>query len=160
MLSKTSKLAAVVAAAGAFAAAPQAAQAITMRLGDPQLTAKMAITVPVVVTCSPFDPGLTFARSGLSVSAQQAAGKAIAYGYGSIDSYGFGQRAFTCDGSEQTVPVTVMANTNGAPFHGGKAVISAYAFATAGVPCYPEATTCFYETATQTGSTGAVEAKL
>ena len=56
--------------------------------------------------------------------------------------------------------MTVMANTSGAPFHGGKAVITANAFAAGGVPCYPDATTCFYETAFQRGSTGAVEAKL
>jgi hypothetical protein len=72
---------------------------------------------------------------------------------------GFGL-SYSCDGTEQTVPVTVLASTAGAPFHGGKAVISAYAFATAGVPCYEGATNCFYETASQTGSVGPVAAKL
>jgi hypothetical protein len=94
------------------------------------------------------------------VSAQQAAGKAIAYGYGSAGGFSGYDRAFACDGSEQTVPVTVMANTGDAPFHGGKAVITATAFAVGGVPCYPDATNCFIATATQSGSTGAVEAKL
>jgi hypothetical protein len=159
MFKRTSTLAAAAVTAALLAVAPQAAQAMTIRVGDPQLIAKMAVSVPVIVSCSPFDPEFVFTGSGVSVSVQQAAGKDIAYGYGSA-GFMSTDAPFTCDGTEQTVELTAMANPAGAPFHGGKAVVGATASASAGVPCWPGSTTCFTNYVSQTASTGAVAAKL
>jgi hypothetical protein len=68
---------------------------------------------------------------------------------------GFGSSLlFPCDGSQTTIPVTISADPSGPPFHGGTAVITASAFAQAGIPCvgFPN---CFQIVDSQTASTGA-----
>lgn len=122
----------LVAAAGVTAVcgvAAASAGAMTISLGTPSLSGRVAITEPVTVSCSPFDPGLVVFSQNVTVNAEQAAGRAIARGSGSNYS------SFPCDGSQTRIPVAVYADPAGPPFHGGPAVISAYAVATAGTPC-------------------------
>lgn len=116
----------VVVACGAAAGA---AQAMTIGLGTPSRTGRVSISEPVTVACTPFDPALTLFAESVNVSVEQASGRSIARGSGS------GRTSFPCDGNRYTVPVVVLADTAGPPFHGGTAVFTASASATAGVPC-------------------------
>jgi hypothetical protein len=126
--------------------------------------ARVAVSVPVIVSCSPFDPAYTRTSDTISVSVAQASGRDVAAGFGfaSWSIYGMGQPAplFACDGSEQTTTVSVPANTLGPPFHGGRAVVTATAYASAGLPCYPGSTGCFLNNVTQSASSGAVAVHL
>jgi hypothetical protein len=143
--------AAVAAAAAALVAGAASAQAMTLSFGKPTLSARVAITVPVTVTCSPFDPSLTYFSGGVSVAVEQAAGKAIAHGFGSA-SGSLPNLLFPCDDSQSTVPVTVLADPSGPPFHGGQAVFSAFGSAWAGISCgFPG---CYYNQVEQGGSAG------
>lgn len=119
-----------------------AANAMTISLGSAQLTDRLAVTEPVTVSCSPFDPSLALVSEDLTVSVQQASGRTIAHG--SASNYSFApDYLFACDNSQTTIPVTVLADTAGGPFHGGPALITVSAHAGAATPCWPGSTTCF-----------------
>ena len=145
-------VAAAVLAACALTAS--AASAATLTLGQPSLTGRVAVTEPVTVTCSAFDPSLTLDSESVNVQAEQAAGKAIARG--SSSKFGFlPALLFPCDGTETTIPVTLNADPAGPPFHGGPAVFTASVAATAATPCFPGSTNCFtIPAATQSASAG------
>lgn len=150
----------VAAVVGAFAAAASTAGAMTISLGTPNLTGRVAITEPVTVTCTAFDQSLTLVSESVSLQVQQAAGQSIAHG--SEASFSFlPTLLFPCDGSQTTVPVTISADPAGPPFHGGPAVFMASATATASTPCFPGTTTCFTSpSASQTASSGATALNL
>jgi len=150
MLRKVLPLAALVIACGATAATAQAA---TISLGAPSLSGRVAITEPVTVSCSPCDPSLTLFGEGVNVSVEQASGRSIARGSGFAGGF-VPNLLFACDDSQTTVPVTVLADTIGPPFHGGTAVVSASASASAGTPCFPGSTNCFFNSTSQSASTG------
>jgi hypothetical protein len=140
----------------ACAATGSAADALTISPGTPSLTGRVAITAPVTVTCSPFDPTLTLDSENINLQVEQAAGKAIAHGTGSTGSFS-PTSLFPCDGSQSTVPITIYADPAGPPFHRGKAVFTETASAGAATACFPGSTTCFTNpSATQSASTGAV----
>jgi len=125
----------------------------------------VAITVPVVSSCTPFDPSLTDISDFVSVTVQQASGRGIASGTGFASGPIFGGMGhpsllLSCDEAEQTVTVSVAANPSGLPFHGGPAVVTATASASAGEPCVPGSTNCLSNIATQSASAGAVEVHL
>jgi ABC-type enterobactin transport system permease subunit len=83
----------------ACAATAPAADAMTISLGAPSLTGRVAITEPVTVTCSAFDPSLTLVSENIFLQVEQAAGRAIAHG--SAVSGGFvPSLLFPCDGSQ------------------------------------------------------------
>jgi hypothetical protein len=132
MLATLRRLGAVtaVAATGFLGTTAAAQAAMTISLGQPDLTARVLVTLPVAVTCSPFDSTLVLFQSQLTVSVEQAAGQRIARGFGT---------AFiampACDGTPSTIDVRMLADSFGPPFHGGPAVFSATASATAGTPC-------------------------
>jgi hypothetical protein len=150
----------VAAAVGAFAAAASTAAAMTISLGTPDLTGRVAITEPVTVTCTAFDQSLTLDSESVSLQVQQAAGRSIAHGSASSFSF-LPTLLFPCDGSQTTVPVTVSADPTGPPFHGGPAVFTASAAASAATPCFPGSTTCFTSpVASQTASSGATALNL
>jgi hypothetical protein len=100
----------------------------------------------------------------VSVSVQQASGKDIAFGsgslFGGLTAMGLPTPLFACDEAEHSVTVPVSANTGGPPFHGGHVVINASASAAAGQPCFPGSTNCFSNTISQLASTGPVEVHL
>lgn len=142
------------AALAAFAVTASAAGAATLSLGTPSLTSRVAITEPVTVTCSPFDPSLTLFSENITVQVQQAAGRAIARASGG--QFGFlPNLLFPCDGTPTTIPVTMSADPTGPPFHGGPAVFTVSVGAGAGTPCFPGSTTCFTSpTAGQSAAAG------
>jgi hypothetical protein len=145
----------VVALAAAILASTAAADTgMTLGfVGTPNLSSRVSINVPVTVSCPPFDPSLTLVADSVSVSVEQASGRAIAHGSG--DAFGgVSAPLFPCDGAEHNVTVNVLADTAGPPFHGGPAVFSAFANAAAGIPCFPGSTTCFIITAFQGASVG------
>lgn len=150
MLRKVLPLAALVLACGATAAT---AQATTISLGAPSLSGRVAIIEPVTVSCLPLDPSLTLFEQSVNVSVEQGSGRSIARGSGSVGGF-LPTLLFACDGNQKTVPVTVLADTAGPPFHGGTAVVSASASALAGTPCFPGATNCFFNLTGQSASTG------
>lgn len=137
-----------------FAATASAATAATVTLGTPTLTGRVAITEPITVTCSPFDPSLTLTSETIYVQVEQAAGTAIAHG--SAVSAGFlPALQFPCDGIPTTIPITINADSAGPPFHGGNAVFTASVTANAATPCFPGSTTCFISpSATQSANAG------
>ena len=151
MFRKLLPLAVIAVASGATAAN---AGAMTLSLGAASLAGRVAVTEPVTVTCSPFDPSLTLVAAGLTVTVEQASGRAIATGTGMNEGFLPALLPFGCDGSQTTVPVTVTASPTGAPFHGGKAVVSASASAGAGVPCFFGTTGCWSIEASQSASVG------
>jgi hypothetical protein len=102
---------------------------------------RVATTEPVTVTCSPFDPSLTLVSENINMQVEQAAGTAIARG--SASSFGFAPTLlFPCDGTPNTIPITINADPSGPPFHGGMAVFTASVTAGAATPCFPGSTTC------------------
>jgi hypothetical protein len=129
-------LVATAAAVIAGSAAAAANADMMMTVGAPTLGGRVLITVPLTITCSPFDPSLTPISAGAFVSVEQASGQSIAQGFGSVGgSMGFPQIAYSCDGTPQKVPVLVQANPSGPPFHGGPASFTISAGANAGLPC-------------------------
>ena len=69
-----------VAAAVLGLATAGTASAMTATVGEPDLIAKVAITVPVAVTCDAPTSGLVVFFQTVSVVVEQAAGKEIARG--------------------------------------------------------------------------------
>ena len=140
----------VVVATASLISAAAADSALTLRLGTPDLSARVLITVPVIVSCSPFDPSLTLFSESVNVSVVQASGTRIATGSGSLMSF-LPPLPFVCDDTEHTVAVNVLANATGPPFHGGSAVFTASAGVAAGVSCGPN---CFFNIVGQSGQIG------
>jgi hypothetical protein len=100
-----------------FVSIPAAAAAVGITLGSrATLTARVLVTVPVTVTCGPFDQ--FFGAMSNSVTVEQAAGNGIATGTGSIAD-------LVCDGTPHTSQAGVLAAPTSKPFHGGSAVASA-----------------------------------
>ena len=110
------------------------AQAITLAVGSPDLAARIAVTVPVTVTCDPFTPTLTLFQQSITVRVEQAAGREIARGTGASFTFFPSPMLFPCDGSAHEVSVVVVADPAGPPFHGGKAILTVTASAEAGTP--------------------------
>lgn len=139
MLGKLCPAAAIMAACAGI---PSTADAMTVSLGTPSLTSRVAITEPVTVACSPFDSSLTLFSENIHIDVEQAAGKAIAHGSATTGSF-LPALLFTCDGGQSTVPMTLYADPTGPPFRGGQAVFTVAGSASAGTPCFPGSTTCF-----------------
>jgi hypothetical protein len=151
VLSKCLRVSAIVAIVGAvIAPTATTAQQMTVTFGTPNLIGRVAITVPMTVSCPAFGPSFTMFDTFVNVSVEQAAGANIATG--SAFTSGFlPNLQFVCDGSEQAVSITVLANPSGPPFHGGPAVFSASASAEAGTSCGPG---CFTNIVTQFATAG------
>jgi hypothetical protein len=132
---------------GVLASAPAAAQAATIELGTPELVGKVAMRVPVTVSCSPLDPSSFLSSQHLIVSARQARGKEIAGG--SVMLFGSGSsRLFPCDGSAHALTADVFADAGGPPFHSGRAVLSGSVHVSA------------FPTGSQSASAGPVEVRV
>ena len=109
------------------------AQAMTLAVGSPDLAARIAVTVPVTVTCNPVG-SLTVFSQMITVRVEQAAGRAIARGTGTLFAAFPSPLLFPCDGSTQELSVIVLADPAGPPFHGGKAIVIANGSSEAGTP--------------------------
>src|SRR5690348_5093989 len=103
------------------------ASGVTISAGPGSLTGKVALTVPLTVSCgSPFwDPSSQeLFGEEIYLNVEQASGKSIAHGSGSAFASTPGPLFVQCDGRAATIPVTVLADPSGPPFHGGTAVIT------------------------------------
>jgi hypothetical protein len=124
------RLAAVSGVAAAFAVGvPGAASAaVSMSIpGTAELTANILITVPVTVTCGPYE--LPPISSSLSVSFRQAVKRQVATGsasLGGLMSPGF---SLTCDGAPHVYSVNAVPNVGSPPFRKGDAVVEGFASA-------------------------------
>src|SRR4051812_9079040 len=156
----------VIAVALGCAVAPASAQAMTVRVGEPRLVAKVSVSVPVTVGCESSDLAAVVTTQSISVSISQAVNKEIAHGSGSALGGPFGlaghpELLFDCDGAEHTATVNVNAATDGPPFkRSAEAVINASAFVNFGIPCSPGSTTCFNFVAQQSAVSGPVAIRL
>jgi hypothetical protein len=116
MREKRRSAAFLIAAAGlAVLGRPAAAQTgtISVEIGSiGEVVARILVTVPVTVTCTSVDQGLPFVH----LDVFQGAGRTTAYA--------LGDTAVICDGTERTYQVNALAITT--PFHGGRAVASAF----------------------------------
>ncbi len=146
----------VCAMATTFALLPAtvgAAGTVTVSVPDAlSLDNRVVVTVPVTVVCDPLPD--TPVSSSVSVSLTQAVGQEIAHASGQVSS--FGSSFLVCDGVTANV-VRVQVQASNIPFHGGPAVISAFASYSTGIlfaPC------CFSTTNSETGSTGLVAVRL
>jgi hypothetical protein len=135
------------------------ASAMTATLGEADLIGRVAISVPVTVTCNAPSPGLLVFSQSVSVVVEQASGKQIARGTAGIGG-SFPNLLFACDGTQKTLSVSVLADPAGPPFHGGSAVMRVTATATAGVPfaCCPGSYGSPFET--QTAVIGPTDVRL
>jgi hypothetical protein len=111
-------------AATALGAVAPASAAVTVSVPETaDLSARLLVKVPVTVTCGPVD----VTGSSLQVQLSQAVKKEIAHGSVFLGGM-FGGLTFTCDGAPHAYSVTVVADSSGAPFRRGSAVITATAF--------------------------------
>jgi len=131
---------------------------MTVALGQPTLTSRLLVTVPVTVVCDPLsDPTYS---DDVYVSIQQASGRSVSTGSGRVDggpqSMGPSAPVFTCDGTTQNaISVSVVPDIGSSPFHGGPAIFQVYASHSAG--------TCSYYcvvTATESGHVGPISVNL
>jgi hypothetical protein len=132
-------------------AAPVAASDITVNIGAPTLSkSRVAVTVPVAVTCQPLDPTFDIVIETVSAHVAQAAGRRIASGSGTRT--GGPTDLFACDGASHTVSVAVLADTAGPPFHGGLASVTASVQVQAGVEtCGPGCGFIYYDVTVSVG---------
>jgi hypothetical protein len=147
----------VSAVASLLAGSTSAASAMTMSLGEPSLTAKVLVSVPLTVSCAPFDPSLTPFSSSAGVSIEQAVGKSIARGSGSLFTSYPAALAFPCDNADHTVAVDVVADPAGPPFKRGAAVVRGSVFTSAAQQCGP---TCFFNFTSQSATVGPTAMKI
>jgi hypothetical protein len=136
------------------------ASGLTVSAGQGSLTGKVVMTVPVTVTCSsPFWDQATqqLVEESVQVSVEQAAGQQIAHGYGAFFAMVPNSLPLQCDGQTVTLPVTVLADPAGPPFHGGSAVVTVTADMDAGTSCGP---TCFYNFVSSSSTQGPVQIRV
>jgi len=80
---------------------------------DATLTAKLEVQVTVTASCP-----AGWSTMGSSVVVEQAVGKSIAHGTGYLPY-------FQCTGTDQVIPVIILADPSGPPFKKGTAIVSA-----------------------------------
>ena len=130
MLGSFRRAAVALTVAGVLMVASASASAAVVTVSLPaqaELTAGVLVTVPVTVTCGPYEVPSSDQRSGLQVTIRQASKKAIASG--SSFSGGF-DNFLTCDGAPHVYQTNVFASSGvlAPPFKKGDAVIDASAF--------------------------------
>ena len=151
ILSKCLHVSAIVAiVAAVIAPTTIAAQEMTVTFGTPDLIGRVAINVPVNVSCPAFNSTLTMFDTMVSVTVEQAAGTDIASGTAFTSGF-VPNLQFACDGSVHAVSINLLANPSGPSFHGGPAVFSASVSADAGISCGPG---CFGNIVTQFANGG------
>jgi len=126
-----------------------AASGVTAQIGQANLQSRVLVVVTVNATCpAPFwDPSTqTIAYEVVNASVEEASGKEISHGFG-----GASGQFFSCDNSTVAIPVSVLADTNGPPFHGGSAIVTASVSVVAGTSCGPN---CFYNLVSQSATDG------
>jgi hypothetical protein len=118
-------------------ATPVLASSYSIDVGSPTVSrSRVAVTVPVDVTCPELDPSYTLVIQSIAVSVRQAVHGKIAHGL-AIANASPGERLVVCDGTAKTVNVTVLANPSGPPFKNGWMTVTATGSFSAGVEFEP-----------------------
>lgn len=119
-------LLAVFAVGLALAPTVASASGVSASAGPGTLTGKVAITIPVNISCTPFwDPNTQqLVDEFINLNVEQASGREIAHANGFARSDFTGPQLFQCDGSSVTIPISMLADPTGPPFHGGSVVVS------------------------------------
>ena len=129
----------------ALVPAVASAAGLSIAPGSAGLTGKVALTVPVTVSCSASFWDTTtqeLFQESISVNVEQASGRSIAHGSSTAYAILPDSLFVQCDGAPVTVPVTVWADVAGPPFHNGSAVVSGAIGLMAGTNCgFPG---CYY----------------
>jgi hypothetical protein len=135
------------------------ASAVTVTVGaTATLTDRVLIAVPVTVVCAPLPDTPT--TDVVSVQVVQAAGRDVSRGFALIfGDVSSGTTFLTCDGSTPNqMVVSVLPEVGSGPFHGGAAIVTAFASHTTGESCgFPG---CFFNFQTESGTSGPVSVKL
>jgi hypothetical protein len=127
------RLAAVsgLAAALAVGVPASASAAVSMSIPDTaQLTAGILVTVPVTVTCGPYE--LPPSTSGLSLTIRQAVKRQVATGTVSLGGFTGPAFSLICDGVPHVYSVNVLPSPGSPPFRRGDAIADGRGFAQAG----------------------------
>jgi hypothetical protein len=135
---------AVFAVGLALAPTVASASGVSASAGTGTLTGRVALTIPVTVTCTPFwDPNTQqLVDESIILNVEQASGRDIARANGFVRSDFTGPQLFRCDGSSATIPLSMLADPTGPPFHGGFVVVSGVIGVDAAQSCgFPG---CFY----------------
>ena len=119
-------------------ATPVLASSYSIDVGTPKVSkSRVAVSVPVDVTCPELDPSYTLVIQIITVEVRQALGGRIAHGSGSAIGTSSGELLVVCDGTAQTVNVSVLADVSGPPFRSGWMTVTASAEFSAGVEQEP-----------------------
>ena len=119
-------------------ATPVLASSYSIDVGSPTVSrSRVAVSVPVDVTCPELDPSYTLVSQSITVSVRQAVHGKIANGSAVASGSSSRELLVVCDGTAQTVNVTVLADTSGPPFKNGWMTITATAEFWAGVEFEP-----------------------
>ena len=95
-------------------ATPVLASSYSIDVGSPTISrSRVAVTVPVEVTCPELDPSYTLVSQSIAVSVRQAVHGKIASGLAFANGSSSRELLVVCDGTAQTVNVTVLANPSG-----------------------------------------------
>ena len=119
-------------------ATPVLASSYSIDVGSPTVSrSRVAVTVPVDVTCPELDPSYTLVSQSITVEVRQAVHGKIASGLAFANGSSSRELLVVCDGTSQTVNVTVLANPSGAPFKNGWMTVRATGEFWAGVEFEP-----------------------
>jgi hypothetical protein len=140
------------------ASADADASAVTVNVGaTATLTDRLLVAVPVTVVCAPLPN--TPVGDLVFVEVTQAAGQNVSRGSGRIG--GMSPEIFLiCDGSTpNNVVVSVLPDVGSGPFHGGAAIVTAFAQHDTAEVCdfFPG---CFFNRQSESGTSGPVRVKL
>jgi hypothetical protein len=119
-------------------ATPVLASSYSIDVGSPTISrSRVAVTVPVDVTCPELDPSYTLVSQSITVEVRQAVHGKIANGLAFANGSSSRELLVACDGTPQTVNVMVLANPSGPPFKNGWMSIRATGEFWAGVEFEP-----------------------
>ena len=151
---------AVFAVGLALAPTVASASGVSVSAGPGTLTGRVALTIPVTVSCSPFwDPNTQqLVDEFINLNVEQASGRDIARANGFARSDFTGQQLFQCDGSSVTIPINMLADPTGPPFHAGSVVVSGVVGVDAAQSCgFPG---CFFNFVQQQAPIGPQQVKV
>jgi hypothetical protein len=119
-------------------ATPVLASSYSMDVGSPTVSrSQVAVTVPVEVTCPELDPSYTLVIQSITVGVRQAVHGKIAHGMAFANGSSSRELLVECNGTAETVNVTVLADPSGPPFKNGWMTITATGSFSAGVEFEP-----------------------
>ena len=105
------------------------ADGMSLHVSPGTLHARVEISFTFTINCPTPAAGDYVTEESWGVSVEQAVKTQIAVGsYGNFDQYPFNPMTWQCTSSNVTLPVDVLANVPGPPFHKGQALMTASVF--------------------------------